>query len=341
MTQERPPAVAASYARCLLDYLREQGIDPARLYPAAQIATVSAADLYKSMPLSEWAAMFSRAVEATGDIDLPLKVGMSVRTTHLGMLGFVLMNCINLGEVAQQLARYHRLIGDTSGAQIVRREHSAELCWVWPHAEQPYPVFQQCQLATRMNFARWLSGRPLRADAWFSFPRPADTGLYELIFGGELHFDQPEIKLVFPMETFEVPVTTANPALRPIAEGQASEVLARISGEAPFIRQLRQVLAQDLAAGRASREIAAAHLNLSTRTLHRRIEAHGTSFRAVLDSVRCEQARSLLTESRCPLAEIAFMLGYTEQSTFQQAFKRWTGMTPGDYRSRHTLRRSA
>ena len=77
---------------------------------------------------------------------------------------------------------------------------------------------------------------------------------------------------------------------------------------------------------------------MSTRTLHRRLEEHGRSFRDVISEVRRVRAEAYLRTPAISLAEVAFLLGYSEQSTFQHAFKRWVGVTPGEFRARNLAR---
>jgi AraC-like DNA-binding protein len=76
----------------------------------------------------------------------------------------------------------------------------------------------------------------------------------------------------------------------------------------------------------------AAELNMSPRTLQNRLEASGMSFRSVVDRVRQSEAESYLRESRLPLIDIALALGFANQTSFQHAFKRWTGKSPGEFR---------
>ncbi|AXQ31713.1 AraC family transcriptional regulator [Solimonas sp. K1W22B-7] len=125
----------------------------------------------------------------------------------------------------------------------------------------------------------------------------------------------------------------ADPAMQQLAQAQAETLLRELATESAFLQELDAVLTRGLPLGRVSLAETAAALRLSTRTLHRRLEEEGTAFRAELDRVRRRIAETLLRDPRVTLADIAFLLGYTEQSTFQQAFKRWTGKTPGQYRS--------
>ncbi|QHS10599.1 AraC family transcriptional regulator [Sinimarinibacterium sp. NLF-5-8] len=328
--------IASLYARGLLDYLRGRGIDPCALYAESRVRQLEAASGQDQIPLAEWVAMFDRAIAHTGEADLPLKAGASLHVRHLGVLGHVLMNCATLGEVAQQLIRYIRLLGQIGEPEVVDVGDQTHLIWHWPHTIEASPSVAQFMLGARAMFMRWLADRSdLIYDAHLHFPRPADTSAYARIFGGALHFDQPASKMVFARSYQQLPVASADEDLRQQVEARAQSLLQHLSGEPMLITQLKQVLARNLANGRVSLESAAQALQTSPRTLQRRLNELERPFQCVLGEVRQQVAENLLREPHISLTQIAFLLGYTEQSTFHNAFRRWTGLSPGHYRRQH------
>lgn len=330
-----PPggSIAVLYARGLLDYLRTRGVDPATLYAPLRVAELDRARGHAEIPLTEWIDMFGIAIDALGEADLPLKAGASLRVRHLGVLGHVLMNCATLEEVAAQLARYIRLLGQIGQPVLRVRGAHAELLWSWPYQTPPVDSVAQFMLGARAMFMRWLSNRPdLRYDAEFHFPQPADLSAYEQVFGGRLRFSQAQTKMLFSADYLHLPVVSADEDLRQQVEAQAQSALRELSGEPALLRELKTLLALELAGGHVSIDDAAQRLRLSARTLQRRLCEHTRSFQSVLDEVRQARAEQLLHDPCVSLTQIAFLLGYTEQSTFHNAFKRWTGTSPGAYR---------
>jgi AraC-like DNA-binding protein len=278
--------------------------------------------------------MFERAMAATGNPDLPLLVGESLKIRHLGMLGYVVMSCGILLEVAAQLERYLRLVGEISNSRLLQVGDRYELHCLWPQDCETPPAIEQSSIVARLMFARWLTDRPdLRWQAHFRFPQPRDLGHYRRIFGVLPLFGQPQTKLVLPASDALLPVVMANPQARRIVEAEAEAMLQTLAGSG-FVQQLRDAVAQRLMAGEVTIAAVAESLHLSTRTLQRRLDEQGCSFRTVVEDTRRAKAEEYLQGSRMSLSEVAFMLGYSEQSTFQQAFKRWTGMTPGEFRGR-------
>ncbi|TJY59931.1 AraC family transcriptional regulator [Sinimarinibacterium sp. CAU 1509] len=327
--------IAALYARGLLDYLRARGVDPTQLYAPDRVAHFQRVGGHVEIPLAEWIAMFDTAVDALGEPDLPLKAGGSLHLRHLGVLGHVLMNCATLEEVYLQLARYIRLLGQIGQPALSLHGDEAHLLWSWPYDSPPADAVAQFMLGARAMFMRWLTNRPdLRYDAYFHFPRPRDTRAYEQIFGGALHFSQPHSKMVFSRDYLTLPVVSADEELRQQVEAQAQSLLQQLSGEPPLLRELRSFLARNLANGRVSLELSAQALGTSARTLQRRLSESNLSFQTALDQVRQARAEALLRDPTVSLTQIAFLLGYTEQSTFHNAFRRWTHCSPGAFRRR-------
>ena len=204
---------------------------------------------------------------------------------------------------------------------------------------------EQIWAGAMLGLSQWLTGRTdIAGEFHFHHTRPADVAGYERMLGTRLHFGRRETRAAFPAWTMELPVATHVPEMRPIVAAQAEaslRALERNHEPAPDLAQrVSALIADELAKGSASAEQIAPQLALSTRTLNRRLAEAGTSFRALSESVRRTRAESLLRDETVSLAEISFMLGYQEQSTFQRAFKRWTGMTPGEFRAGREGRRT-
>jgi AraC-like DNA-binding protein len=329
------PTILGAYARLLFDYLRALGCDPTSVLPAAQVAEIEVAEAHALTSRDEWLDMIARIAGQTDDQDLALKIGEAFQIRHLGLAGHVLINCTTLGEAGRQVVRYYHLMGDMGGSQLRRRGEWAEDIFEWAEEGPPPPALEQLWAAATVSLGRWLTGRnDLRWEAHFRFPRPANISHYERIFQGTPRFGQATTKLVFPAEVLDLPIAMGNPELRVMAETQANAVLKALETEPEILRRTRLLIAQHLAAGRASLDDVAPMLGVSGRTLHRRLAECGCSFRELADTVRRSRAEGFLRNPAVSLAEIAFMLGYSEQSTFQHAFKRWTGQTPGEFRAR-------
>lgn len=326
--------VTAAYAAALVDYVRSRGLDPQKLYANSGLPDLESLAARGQISFRDWLKMFDIAADALGEPDLALKAGASIKIKHLGVLAQVIMNCATIGEAFLQLARYIRLLGEFGQPELKIHGDSAHLIWGWPYPSDPPVALVLFMQAARTSLVRWLTSRPdMVGDVYFYFPAPADTVIYKEIFGGKLFFGQATNKIVIPASYLQAPIVCADESWRKLAEIEASAVLHQLSGESELQQQLKKSLISKLELGCVSLDEAARELGMTSRTLQRKLDAEGQSFRRILDEVRLARAQNYLRDPKLSLADVTFLLGYAEQSAFQYAFKQWTGETPGEYRS--------
>jgi AraC-like DNA-binding protein len=170
------------------------------------------------------------------------------------------------------------------------------------------------------------SWRPQRVV--FGHPRPRDTAEHARIFDCPVSFGGDEhLRLEFDAGDLERPVPGADRSLLPIVEQHLDKLLERLSG-ASLVQDVRTALAEMLCDGSPNLRAVAKRLGMSVRTLQRRLEEHDVVFRDLVQEVRRELAERYLAERDANLTEVAFLLGYSELSSFDRAFRRWTGSTP-------------
>ena len=138
--------------------------------------------------------------------------------------------------------------------------------------------------------------------------------------------------MTFRQRDLQRPLLSADPDLAGYMDGLAEEVLASLAREGSLLEQIRRTIWMDLSGGRVSLKAVARRLGMGARSLQRRLKNEGTSFMGVLDDLRHEMAVQLLHDDRVAVYEIAFLLGYSDPSTFFRAFRRWEGKSPHEYR---------
>jgi AraC-like DNA-binding protein len=172
-------------------------------------------------------------------------------------------------------------------------------------------------------------------EVTYSFPAPeAGAGRYAEVFGVPPRFDAEENTVGLPPEILDVPLPQANEHTTAMAQAQCRELLAKRLVRTGLAGQVRDHLLARLAAPPDLDRVAAS-LHMSDRTLRRRLADEGVSFRGLLDEIREQFAEELLVTGGLSVAEVAERLGYVEVSSFSQAFRRWKGVGPRDYRARH------
>jgi AraC-like DNA-binding protein len=303
----------------LLHYLRRHG--HAQSMPAAA----------QTMSAEAWLALYQDAIALTGDTALPLRVGAAIQPSDYSMLGFAAMSCTTIEQAIAVMQRYERLIQEVNATGLAEDGEYAELQWL-PYLGPVSPIFMQLALASWAVVARQLTGRPQQTfEAHFTFPRPANAEVYQEIFGRPARFSQPMTKLVFERAFLHQAVLFGDAATNQILLQKAEEQLQQ-AGDSGIVCRVRQRIAASLATGKLSLEAVAEELQMSPRKLQQLLTNEGSNFRKLLHEALFQRAKDYLADPAIRVSEVAFLLGYSEQSPFQAAFKNWAGITPGAWR---------
>jgi AraC-like DNA-binding protein len=166
----------------------------------------------------------------------------------------------------------------------------------------------------------------------FRHGAPADPSEHRRLFRAPLRFESGMNGVVLRRDLLDAPLVKADAGLCAVLERHAAELLRRIPHATVLSERVRQLVAKDLASGVPSAGAVARGLSMSRRSLQRHLRADGTSHRDLVDTLRRELAMAYLAERRIAVAEVAFLLGFSEASAFHRAFKRWSGTTPAEYR---------
>jgi AraC-like DNA-binding protein len=168
-------------------------------------------------------------------------------------------------------------------------------------------------------------------EARFSYAPPPYADEYERILRVPVRFDADESGVLFPVSMMDCLNPSADATLRQLLERYAAEQLARIPTSAGFSQRVRACIRSVLPMGTLTADTVATQLRVSERTLRRRLHEEATSYQALVDDVRAELARHYLTYEKRGIDEVGFLLGFSDQSAFTKAFRRWTGRTPADF----------
>jgi AraC-like DNA-binding protein len=197
-----------------------------------------------------------------------------------------------------------------------------------PYAEYCLAVFVlHVRAGTGVSF-------PLRRVT-FSHRRPSDVSEHERVFGCPVRFEAERNRLFVDRASWETPSRApADSGMLGVLAEHADLLLARLPRGPDLIERTRRAIAQRLRGGEPSLESVARELAMSERSLQRHLRELGYTFNGLADEVREATARLYLDQPDMALAEIAYLLGFADQSTFNRAFKRWTGLTPKQARDR-------
>jgi AraC-like DNA-binding protein len=271
----------------------------------------------------------------SGDRDFGLHFGEGLQdAAGSGILFMVMMNRPTVGAALDALIKYHDLMNDALRPQVERAQGRVLLGWEVAHEGVRFGRHASETLLCVLNalFVRLTekSCRPMAVH--FQHEKPADVAEHERIFRAPLRFSQPESRLVLAKEDLERPVSVADPELLAALESFADKLLMKRHAGGSWSDRVLRSISKALKGNRPTVEDVARDLAIGGRTLQNRLREEGVTFAALLDRARKELALSLMENQMMPLYDAAFLLGFSEQSAFNHAFRRWTGSTPGEYR---------
>lgn len=303
-------------------------VTPEVLLEGLPVTFASLGDPTTRVPLRVCEAIALRALELTGEPGLALHLGLEMKVSSHGFLGFAAMTASTARDAIDLACRFAGTRTSAIGLALYVEGDIASIV-----IEERAPLGAMQELATLAliigfwQLGRQLTGTMLDGAGECAFPAPVYAA--KLPLGGRLTFDQPVSRMVFASSILDLPLTTADAVATQLAKEMCErELLAIAPGFAGRIRALltgRPVLPL---------EDAAKQLHVSPRTLKRKLADEGTTFSAIRDDVRRQRALLLLGDRRLAIGEIAARLGYTELPNFTRAFRKWTGMTPAGYRDR-------
>lgn len=166
----------------------------------------------------------------------------------------------------------------------------------------------------------------------FEHEAPSSTAAYEAFFQCPVLFEAPQTAIVMPKQTLATPNILGDGALSHYLTGQLDEALRQVGPSDPLARQVPKLISQALSRGVPTASGIARELGMSERSFHRKLADLGKTYRSICEATQNEIARGLLADSSYSIAEVAFLTGFSEQSAFTRAFKRWVGDTPASYR---------
>lgn len=313
--------------------LRALGHDPMPILAAVGLDAAVLADPDARVPAAQVMRVLLEGVARTGDDHLGLHLAAHAPLEAFDVHTYVVLSSPTLGAGYERLVRYQRLIHDAARVELCGDGGLATLRHRLPGG---LAIPRQ---SAEFVVAAWLrAGRAAIGEDWtprevrFAHAAPDDVAPLTEFFGCRPRFDAGEHALVFDAELLERPCVAADSGLLAVLDRHASALLERVPPVHSLADRVRAEIADGLRRGELGAAAVARRLRMSPRTLQRRLAAEGTSFAAVLDRVRHEAAVRALADRHLSIAEVGFLLGFAELSSFYRAFKRWTGKTPAEFR---------
>ncbi len=314
------------------------GLDPKLLLAAAGMSGQLAqrGGLDEHVPLAQYFALWDAAMADGHHRDLPIRAATALGTDSFGVIGFACMTSPTIAEGFARLARYYNVLS-TAGHWSLETEGKRVLLMfsLAPSPGMGARAASEFALAEAIHFGRMVATRPLDVvETRFAHEAPADDSPHSRHFRSPMVWNAPHSALVLERDSFEAPLAKADPHLLAYFEKQADDLAKRHKSEEALSARVQRIVVKVLPSGPPALENVARQLGISARSLRRHLAEEETSFQGLVEETRSDLAKRYLQDPRLTVSEIAFLVGFSDLSPFQRAFRRWTDLTPGAFRER-------
>lgn len=319
-------------AMTTLPLLRARGIDPGPVLAEVGLTPTCFDDPDNVIPYATLGRLMACCVRTTRLPDWGLRVGAETGVSALGIVGFLVQNSPDVGSALHNLVE-HLHLHDRGAMPTFRIENGVATLGYLIHQSGVEAVdhIADAAIAIACNTMRGMCGPAwVPTSVLLMHREPADTTPFRKFFRAPVQFGADQNAITFPVRWLAQPLPGANDGLRRMLERQILDWQVKESGG---VDHMRRVLRTLLHTGEATEERLAHLFAMHRRTVNRRLQAQGTTFRKLVDEVRYDVARHLLESSELPVIDIAGMLNYADASAFTRAFRRWSGTTPAQWRA--------
>jgi AraC-like DNA-binding protein len=290
------------------------------------------------LPAEIYYAAWERAMQLVEDPSFPVRVGASFDLEALEAFGFLAMSCETLKDAYERTARVRSLYNVGSRWELVVEGDTMRMMWV------PWPINVRSELARRSvneyqvsemlaSICQMTRRRLVPRRIAFRHSAPQDVSVHRELLGRSPEFGARFDGFEAELGWLDEPIRSQNLKLRAYFERQCQRARETFASDPAFTAMVRQRLVASMGGGVLSMAQVAHSLGTSPRSLHRRLSEEGTSFNDLLDEIRRQFAQKYLARPRLAIAEVAHLVGFNDPSAFFKAFRRWTGVTPSEYRS--------
>jgi len=318
------------------DLLTSLGIDfnPLTANPCPQVISAS---LYNKL--------YSRVVWLLQDECFGLHLREKIPAGTFRMMCYHVIHCDTLERAILRCGEFNAFCRNLAGLKPFQfnplmPHNDTTVTNVMPDDERdvapPNLISISASLHMWRRFCSWLIGKPLKLEAvLFRGTRPDNIEGYRTLFDCELIFDQPNNGIRFARSYLTSPVVQTEDTLRQFLR-TAPYQLSVMDGERSdsTVARMRALIGSDFSREFPNIDTMAKALNVSVRTLRRRLTSEGTTFQAFKDQTRVQAAINYLNHPELKINAVSALLGFDEPSAFHRSFKKWTSMTPGEYRAK-------
>lgn len=315
-------------------WLGLNGLDAERLFTVQGLSKQDLQSHSERVPSDKWEAIVSSALDQIEDSCVGLSAARCWHPSDLGALGYAWLASSTLRTAFQRMARYMKVVGERASlvthdsakgfkATLLQYRSDRVLC----------EIIADFAMSLMLDMARMNFGKSLKAvEITLQRQRPDCADAYVEFFGCEVQFAATEDSFTLAFADIDSPLPSANRQLAGVHDQILMQQLAALDKD-DIIARCQAIILENLTTGTVSTAGIAKELHMSPRTLTRRLEQKGAQLQKLIDETRRALAERYFADPENSLSEVAFLLGFAQQSSLTRASNRWFGMPPRKYRS--------
>ena len=322
----------APVSNLLWKYLEQNGIDPTPLYKNAGIDPALLFNPNARLNVASMDVVWAEAVILLDDPSFGVKMVKYWHPSMMGALGYAWLVSANLRQAMGRIDRYIHAVTEGLETKLEDTPAGLRLSFYIVDGIEVRPQQHTLIIAVIMYMCRFNYGDELVATR-IDLARPAPEDPSEILnyFRIAVNFDAPVDSITIARADADRMLSSANKQIALMHDESLMRYLVEIK-KGDIVQQVKSIILDNLPDGQVTDKLVASELNLSERSMQRRLKEHKTTFRALLDGVREMVAKQYIENPVNRMSDIAFLIGFSEQSAFSRAFKKWTGKTPVQYR---------
>lgn len=314
--------------------LESYGVDPAQAIKEQHYRPGQEPPRSDRISFADYDATLDRAAALIDDPALGLRSALFMHPSHLGALGHAWLSSPTLREALRMAARFSRMSNESVETRIEELPDRILLSYRMLRRSRRSQQLEDAHLAALLVLCRLNFGPSLQPiEVSFRHPQPDDPTPWIEFFGKTVRFNQPELRLGIATKDADTPLTGFNRELFEVHEAVLGRQMLQLD-RSDIVNLSRLRIMEGLPSGRVTEEHLAHALNISKRTLHRKLREHEETFRSLLIEVRRDLAERYIGNMDYSITDIAFLLGYNDTSAFSRAFRNWFGFSPTEARER-------
>lgn len=287
---------------------------------------------------AEYQTIIENALELTQDTHFGLHAGESLNLSAAGLIGQITQTCATVKEALEYCCEFANLGCSVLPMRLVETPVGYEVR-ITPDADwraSSETCFKHTLDGVMAFTIRELESLTLTKHAPLAIHLPwnevTDPLEYQRVLGSKIEFNKEKITLFLSREHVEQHIINSDYHLLRILVAHAQERMERLEGEVGFKKVVKQSVLKLVKPDFPTLDQVANHLNMSARTLQRKLKSEGVTYKQMLHELRFELAKAYLKDPELSIKEISYLLNYAEPSVFIRSFKNLAGVTPNNYR---------